>query len=440
MRWAWASALLALAVAGTAVPAAPGDRLGHFKELARQYAEAPDPPVDDPLLAELFGVVDDEVIENLRTGGLFASVAFIQERLEAFSDEWGGAAFKLTAPSGGTTDALMLGLFTLTRGEPRGSLRIYGRSDGTGSLLAAVTREGSVEVRAWPDRNGAPQFLASWLGPATGRRSRALHLELWRQRAGGGAGRVWSSGDAFPEGLPAIDFAAKAGQILVRYEVHYPGWKPGCAGETEQEDVYYYLTLMNENYPHPAMPAGAEEGIVKGMYLLNDGGKAKGPRVQLLGSGTILREVIAAAELLKQDFNVTADIWSVTSFNELRRDGLSADRWNLLHPTKPPRKTYVEACLDGHAGPVVASTDYMRAFADQVRGYIPRRYITLGTDGFGRSDYRIKLRRFFEVNRDYVVVAALKALADEGEIKAEKVDEAIKKYGLDPERPDPWTV
>jgi pyruvate dehydrogenase E1 component len=209
---------------------------------------------------------------------------------------------------------------------------------------------------------------------------------------------------------------------------------------TEQEDVYYYLTLMNENYPHPAMPAGAEEGIVKGMYLLNDGGKAKGPRVLLLGSGTILREVIAAAELLKQDFNVTADIWSVTSFNELRRDGLSAERWNLLHPTKPPRKTYVEACLDGHAGPVVASTDYMRAFADQVRGYIPRRYITLGTDGFGRSDYRIKLRRFFEVNRYYVVVAALKALADEGEIKAEKVDEAIKKYGLDPERPDPWTV
>jgi pyruvate dehydrogenase E1 component len=209
---------------------------------------------------------------------------------------------------------------------------------------------------------------------------------------------------------------------------------------TEQEDVYYYLTLMNENYPHPAIPAGAEEGIVKGMYLLNDGGKAKGPRVQLLGSGTILREVIAAAELLKQDFNVTADIWSVTSFNELRRDGLSAERWNLLHPTKSPRKTYVEACLDGHAGPVVASTDYMRVFADQVRGYIPRRYITLGTDGFGRSDYRIKLRRFFEVNRYYVVVAALKALADEGEIKAEKVDEAIKKYGLDPERPDPWTV
>ena len=234
MSWAWASALLALVVAGSAVPAAPGDRLERFKELARQYAEVPDPPVDDPLLSELFGVVDEEVIENLRAGGLFASVAFIQQRLEAFSDEWGGAAFKVADRSG----ALTLGLFTLTRGEPRGSLRIYGRPDGKPALLAAVTREGSVEVRAWPNRNGAPQFLASWLGPATGRRSRSLHLEIWRQRAGGGAGRVWSSGDAFPEGLPAIDFAAKAGQILVRYEVHYPGWKPGCAGETEQEDVY----------------------------------------------------------------------------------------------------------------------------------------------------------------------------------------------------------
>ena len=209
---------------------------------------------------------------------------------------------------------------------------------------------------------------------------------------------------------------------------------------TEQEDVYYYLTLMNENYPHPGMPEGAEEGIVKGMYLLNDGGKAKGPRVQLLGSGTILREVIAAAELLKADFNVTADIWSVTSFNELRRDGMSAERWNLLHPTKPPRKSYVETCLDGHAGPVVASTDYMRAFADQIRVHIPRRYVTLGTDGFGRSDYRIKLRRFFEVNRYFVAVAALKALADDGEVPADKVEEAIKKYGLDTERPDPWTV
>ena len=208
----------------------------------------------------------------------------------------------------------------------------------------------------------------------------------------------------------------------------------------DQEDVYYYVTLMNENYPQPGMPEGAEAGIVKGMYLFQEGGKSKGPRVQLLGSGVILREVIAAAELLRNDFKVNSDIWSVTSFNELRRDGLSAERWNLLHPSQPPRKSYIETCLEGHAGPVVASTDYMRAFADQVRAHIPRRYVTLGTDGFGRSDYRVQLRRFFEVNRYYVAVAALKALADEGQIKAEQVEKAIQKYGLDTERPDPWTV
>ncbi|MBK8509555.1 MAG: pyruvate dehydrogenase (acetyl-transferring), homodimeric type [Candidatus Competibacteraceae bacterium] len=208
----------------------------------------------------------------------------------------------------------------------------------------------------------------------------------------------------------------------------------------EQEDVYYYITVMNENYPHPGMPEGAEDGIIKGMYLLADGGQAKGPRVQLLGSGTILREVIAGAELLKNDFGVTADIWSATSFNELRRDGMSVERWNLLHPTQPRRQSHIERCLDGHDGPVIASTDYMRIYADQVRDYIPRRYITLGTDGFGRSDYRVNLRRFFEVNRYYVAVAALKALADEGQIKVDTVEGAIKKYGLDTERPDPWTV
>jgi pyruvate dehydrogenase E1 component len=208
----------------------------------------------------------------------------------------------------------------------------------------------------------------------------------------------------------------------------------------EQQDVYYYVTLMNENYPHPAMPAGAEEGIVKGLYLLKAGAKAKGPRVQLMGCGTILREVVAAADLLRDDFKVNADIWSATSFNELRRDGMSAERWSLLHPSKPRRKSYLETALEGQAGPVVAATDYMRAFADQVRSQIPRRYVVLGTDGFGRSDYRVKLRKFFEVNRHYVAVAALKALADDGEIKPEVVDQAIKKYGLDTERPDPWTV
>ncbi|MET0202948.1 MAG: pyruvate dehydrogenase (acetyl-transferring), homodimeric type [Casimicrobiaceae bacterium] len=207
-----------------------------------------------------------------------------------------------------------------------------------------------------------------------------------------------------------------------------------------QEDVYSYLTLMNENYPHPAMPAGAEAAIIKGLYLFKEGGKSKGPRVQLMGSGTIFREVIEAAELLRKDFGVESDLWSATSFNELRRDGMSADRHNLLHPTAPSRKSYVETSLEGHAGPVIAATDYMRNYADQIRSHVPRRYVTLGTDGYGRSDFRVKLRRFFEVNHHYVAIAALKALADDGAIKPDVVAQAIKKYGIDTERPDPWTV
>jgi pyruvate dehydrogenase E1 component len=206
----------------------------------------------------------------------------------------------------------------------------------------------------------------------------------------------------------------------------------------DQEDVYYYITLMNENYSHPAMPSGAEEGIRRGMYLFRDAGDGKGPRVQLMGCGTILREVIAGAQLLAQDFGVLCDIWSCPSFNELRRKGLETERWNLLHPGQPPRRSHVEQCLASRQGPAVAATDYMRAFADQIRPYVGRRYICLGTDGFGRSDYRVALRRFFEVDRHYVAVAALKALSDEGAIPTSKVEAAIAKYGIDPERPPPW--
>jgi pyruvate dehydrogenase E1 component len=189
------------------------------------------------------------------------------------------------------------------------------------------------------------------------------------------------------------------------------------------------------------MPQGAEDGIRRGMYLFREGvGKKNAPRVQLLGCGTILREVIAAAELLQKDFGIAADVWSCPSFNELRRDGLAAERWNLLHPSQTPRKSYVEECLDGRQGPVIASTDYMRAFAEQIRPFVPQRYVCLGTDGFGRSDYRVALRKFFEVNRHYVVVAALKSLADEGVVPKPKVAEAIAAYGIDPERPPPWTM
>ncbi len=210
----------------------------------------------------------------------------------------------------------------------------------------------------------------------------------------------------------------------------------------EQEDVYYYITVMNENYAHPAMPEGVEKGILKGMYLFREGKARKNqPKVQLLGSGTILREVIAGADLLEQDFSIAADIWSVTSFNELRRDGLAAQRWNLLHAEAEPRLSYVEQCLKGRAGAVIAATDYVKAFADQIRAFLPtHHYIVLGTDGFGRSDTRAQLRKFFEVDRHYVAVAALKALADQEALPRAKVTEAIKKYGIDPEKPNPTTV
>ncbi|MFQ5990288.1 MAG: pyruvate dehydrogenase (acetyl-transferring), homodimeric type [Candidatus Methylomirabilales bacterium] len=210
----------------------------------------------------------------------------------------------------------------------------------------------------------------------------------------------------------------------------------------EQQDIYYYITTMNENYAHPAMPAGAEQGILQGMYLFQEGsgGKEGKQKIQLLGCGTILREVLAAAELLENDFGVSADVWSVTSFNELRREGLNVQRWNMLHPEETPRVSYVESCLKDRKGPVVAATDYVKLFADQIRAFVPKRYRVLGTDGFGRSDTRKQLRKFFEVNRYYVAVAALKTLVEEGSVPASKVTEAIHKYGINPEQPNPMTV
>lgn len=207
----------------------------------------------------------------------------------------------------------------------------------------------------------------------------------------------------------------------------------------EQENVFYYITVMNENYAHPEMPEGAEQDIIKGMYQFSKGSD-KEPKVQLLGSGTILREVIAAAELLEQDFGVAADIWSVTSFNELRRDGIDCERWNMLHPDQTAKVSHVEKMLADSVGPVIAATDYMRSYADQISSFIPKPYKVLGTDGFGRSDTRKHLREFFEVNRYYVAVAALKTLADEGTIKQDVVAQAIAKYGINPEKPNPTTV
>jgi pyruvate dehydrogenase E1 component len=211
---------------------------------------------------------------------------------------------------------------------------------------------------------------------------------------------------------------------------------------TNQEDVFYYITLMNENYEHPAMPQGAEEGILKGLYLLKPSKSKSKTRAQLLGCGTILREVEAAAQLLESDWDVAADVWSATSFTELRRDGLAAERWNLLHPEAKPRVPYVARMLQEKPGPVIAASDYIKTFAEQIRPFVPqgRPYKVLGTDGFGRSDSRARLRYFFEVNRHFVTLAALKSLAEQGEVKPRQVAEAIRKYGIDPEKPDPTTV
>jgi pyruvate dehydrogenase E1 component len=209
----------------------------------------------------------------------------------------------------------------------------------------------------------------------------------------------------------------------------------------KQEDVFYYITIMNENYEQPGLKPGTEEGILKGMYLLQEGDKGAQNRVQLMGSGTILRESVFAAELLANDWGVAADIWSCPSLTLLARDGQDAERWNLVHPTEQPRLPYVTEQLKNTTGPIVATTDYMRLFAEQIRAYIPsgRTYKVLGTDGFGRSDSRAKLREFFEVNRYYITVAALKSLADEGKIPATTVAEAIAKYGIDPNKPNPVT-
>ncbi len=208
----------------------------------------------------------------------------------------------------------------------------------------------------------------------------------------------------------------------------------------EQEDHYYYITMMNENYAHPPMPDGVHEGIIKGMYRFSEGDRRYKHRVQLMGSGTILHEVIAAQELLKQDWQVSADVWSAPGITELRRDGLAVDHWNGLHPDEGQRKAYVTHQLEGCEGPVIAATDYIKAYADQIRAWVPAPYYVLGTDGFGRSDTRQRLRQFFEVNAHWITVTALRGLADSEEIPRATVSKAIQQYGIDPEKPNPATV
>ena len=206
------------------------------------------------------------------------------------------------------------------------------------------------------------------------------------------------------------------------------------------ENRFYYITTMNENYVQPEMPQGVEEGIIRGMYQLKASGADSKLRVQLLGGGTILREVEAAAEILESDYQVAADIWSLTSVNELAREGREVQRWNLVHPEEEQRVPYVTQLLQDAGGPVVAATDYVKLYADQIREFVPAHYTVLGTDGFGRSDTRAMLREFFEVSRNYVVVAALKALADEGQIEHSVVTGAISELGVDPQKSNPVKV
>jgi pyruvate dehydrogenase E1 component len=207
----------------------------------------------------------------------------------------------------------------------------------------------------------------------------------------------------------------------------------------EQENVFYYITIMNENYAHPAMPEGAEEGILKGLYLFKQSKHDNGskPTVQIMGSGTIFNECVQAAEILENEYGVAANLWSATSMNELRRDGLEVQRWNMLHPESKPRISYVEQCLSEHNGPVVAATDYMKVYSDQIREFVPTTYTVLGTDGYGRSDDRAQLRDHFEVNYKYIVVAALYSLMEDGSVSSKDVAKAIKQFGIDPEKPLP---
>jgi pyruvate dehydrogenase E1 component len=207
----------------------------------------------------------------------------------------------------------------------------------------------------------------------------------------------------------------------------------------DQENIFYYIAVMNENYAQPAMPPGVEAGILKGAYLLQIGGRGK-VRATLLGSGTILRECIAAAQLLEKDYGVPTDVFSVTSFNELRRDALAIERWNLLHPTEIPKVSYVQQLFKDREGPIVAATDYMRSVPDQIRQWVNGRYVTLGTDGYGRSDSRAQLRKHFEVDRNHIAIAALRSLADEGKVDKATLAKAMKNLEIDPSKPDPWKV
>jgi pyruvate dehydrogenase E1 component len=205
----------------------------------------------------------------------------------------------------------------------------------------------------------------------------------------------------------------------------------------KQENIFYYITVMNENYQHPQMPKDCEKGILKGMYLFKEFNNKGKTKIQLLGSGTVLREIISAAEILSKEYNIDSDIWSVTSFNELRKNGMEIERKNLLNPGEQPEKSYVEACLGKREGLIIAASDYIRTYADQIRPYLSKPFYSLGTDGYGRSDGRKKLRSFFEVDKEHIVTYALSALAKEQLISSKHAEKAMRKYNIDKNKPIP---
>ncbi|TAN47859.1 MAG: pyruvate dehydrogenase (acetyl-transferring), homodimeric type [Methylococcaceae bacterium] len=416
------------------------------------------PPLPVPALATF-----DALLKSSEGRELSTTMAFVRLLSVLLKDEGLGSRIVPIVPDEARTFG-MEGLFRqfgiyaptgqLFEPEDAGSINYY-REDRKGQML----EEGICEAGA----------ISSWIAAGTAYTNHALSMVPFFinysmfgfQRVGD---LIWLAGDIQARGFLMGATAGRttlAGEGLQHQDGHSQvmaanvpncvAYDPAFAYElaviiqdglqrmyVRGDSVFYYITIANENYAHPALPAGSEAGIIKGMYCLNDAGPKA--QVQLLGSGSILREVIAAAELLKADFGVSAGVWSVTSFTELSRDGADAERWNRLHPEQKPRSSYVQQCLAAGAGPVVAATDYVRLHMEQIRPYVPRRYVTLGTDGFGRSDCRQALRRFFEVDRQHVVVAALKALADEGALPAAKVSEAIARYGLDPDKANPMTV
>jgi pyruvate dehydrogenase E1 component len=333
---------------------------------------------------------------------------------------------------------------------------MYYREDEKGQIL----QEGITEAGA----------MSSWIAAATSYAHHgvamipfyAFYSMFGPQRIGD---LCWAAGDSRARGFLIAGTAGRttlAGEGLQHQDGHSQLWVssiPNCVAYDpafayelavivhdglvrmleRREDVFYYLTVMNENHEHPAMPENAAEGILRGLYLLREVPEWNGARVQLLGSGSILREVLAAADLLREDWGVGADVWSATSFNELRRDGLAAERWNLLHPDEPARRAWATERLAGRPGPVVAATDWVKAYADQIRPFVPAPYRVLGTDGFGRSDRRERLRHHFEVSRHFVAIAALKSLADAGELAPGTVRQAIERYKIDPDKPPPAT-